>query len=790
MVRTYKRKTQRGSFGEDNLSAALKAIVEGMPLIRASRNFNVPARTLRRHRDKKVAQPGVLKLGRFRSALPFELEEELKIHVLDMQRRMYGLRMRDLQRLAYDIAEKVKINHPFNKTTKMAGKHWVNNFLNRHNLTLRQPQATSISRMVGFNRPQVELFFDLLKERYTCNNYTPSSVWNMDETGLTTVQRPGKVVARKGARQVSKATSAERGTLVTMICAFNAAGAFLPPMYIFPRKRMVDTLLNGAPPQSVGFANPSGWTDTNLFVHWLRHFASIISCSTENPQIILLDGHHSHKSLEAIEFCRDNGIEMISFPPHSTHKLQPLDRTYFKALKSAFNAEADGWMVTHPGQRITVYRIAELSGKAFLRKALPEKAVNGFKVCGVWPFDPNVFTDTDFEGAAATDEPMNGEAANSVDQPFAGTTMQSQENNPGEAASSDNQPFAGTPVQQENNPPEENYSASNDMTPMTVIQTSGDGRCLFRSLVTGLDPRFQTADRDEHGVLTDPVLSLRKQSQADGHRANVVDFMCCNYNDYTDLPTEAISADLPPHVHYCSVQDRISAIAEPLSLPGELEIAAASKVLHRQIIVINSHNAVVQRYGDDNADPLVVQFLSVGQDVGHYNYVLNWIGDDFARPQRPDTQSARNIDSQEQQSNTEEPCASTLGIRRTIDELSPFPKRRFKRPRSRKAESAAVLNSSPFKAKVANKQAKNKRKTVGKQKAKLQSQKGKKRTQEAECKSSDEEEECPCLICCESYSQARPREVWVQCQVCHNWAHEECTPGMPQFICPNCDSDS
>ena len=114
MVRTYKRKTQRGSFGEDNLSAALKAIVEGMPLIRASRNFNVPARTLRRHRDKKVAQPGVLKLGRFRSALPFELEEELKIHVLDMQRRMYGLRMRDLQRLAYDIAEKVKINHPFN----------------------------------------------------------------------------------------------------------------------------------------------------------------------------------------------------------------------------------------------------------------------------------------------------------------------------------------------------------------------------------------------------------------------------------------------------------------------------------------------------------------------------------------------------------------------------------------------------------------------------------------------------------------------------------------------------
>uniref|UniRef100_UPI00358F33D8 uncharacterized protein n=1 Tax=Myxine glutinosa TaxID=7769 RepID=UPI00358F33D8 len=205
MVRTYKRKTERGNYGQSNLSAALTAVSEGLPLIRASKDFGVPARrpTLRRHRDQQVAAPGVLNFGRYKNALPPEIDAQLKAHVTEMQRRLYGLRMRDMQRLAFDVAEKAQISHPFNRESRMAGKDWVQNFLSRHDLTLRQPQATSIARVVGFNKPRVQGFFDLFKECLTAEDYTPSRVWNMDETGLTTVQKPGKVMATKGARQAS-----------------------------------------------------------------------------------------------------------------------------------------------------------------------------------------------------------------------------------------------------------------------------------------------------------------------------------------------------------------------------------------------------------------------------------------------------------------------------------------------------------------------------------------------------------------------------------------------------------
>ena len=42
MVRTYKRKTNRGSYGSDNLKSALKAVQEGMSLKRASKEYDVP----------------------------------------------------------------------------------------------------------------------------------------------------------------------------------------------------------------------------------------------------------------------------------------------------------------------------------------------------------------------------------------------------------------------------------------------------------------------------------------------------------------------------------------------------------------------------------------------------------------------------------------------------------------------------------------------------------------------------------------------------------------------------
>ncbi|XP_064614387.1 uncharacterized protein LOC135478053 [Liolophura sinensis] len=451
MVRNYKRTTTRGQYGNESLGLTLRSVSTGTPLLMAAREFNIPARTLRRHRDGKVANPGVSQLGRHRIVLSTDVERELHHHVQYMEKVLYGLATTDVRRLAYNVAEKRKLNHPFSHEKRMAGKNWLYGFLSRHqDLSIRAPQGTNISRAVGFNKPKVQQFFGVYRQLLETQDFTPARVWNMDETGITNVHKPGKVLATKGIRQVGKMTSGERGKTVTVICAMNATGVYVPPMMIFPRKRMVDALMNGAPPQAVGYVSPSGWTDSDLFVKWLEHFASFTNATRDIQHIIILDGHHSHKTLAAVTFARQHEINLLTLPPHNIHKMQPLDRTYFKSLKTAYNAAADSWMVANPGKRISFFDIAGIFGKAFLRSASSEKAVHGFLTCGNWPYDENIFSDDDFAPSMVTDQDQPAS-----DVPSVSAVPSTDDSSDDQATNSVAAPCAASdaPLPEENAPP-------------------------------------------------------------------------------------------------------------------------------------------------------------------------------------------------------------------------------------------------------------------------------------------------------------------------------------------------
>ena len=73
----------------------------------------------------------------------------------------------------------------------------------------------------------------------------------MNECGITEVQKPLKILAVKGKRQVGTITSLERRQNITIICGMNAISSFVPPRFIFPRVRMTLELQDGAPPESM-----------------------------------------------------------------------------------------------------------------------------------------------------------------------------------------------------------------------------------------------------------------------------------------------------------------------------------------------------------------------------------------------------------------------------------------------------------------------------------------------------------------------------------------------------------
>jgi len=114
-------------------------------------------------------------------------------------------------------------------------------------------------------------FFNNLNDLYTRYAYTPETVYNCDETGITTIQKPTKIIAAKGTKQVGAVTSQERGQLVTACCTINALGNTIPPFLIFPRVIFKNYMLIGAPPGTAGTAHPFGWMTCETFVMYLKH---------------------------------------------------------------------------------------------------------------------------------------------------------------------------------------------------------------------------------------------------------------------------------------------------------------------------------------------------------------------------------------------------------------------------------------------------------------------------------------------------------------------------------------
>lgn len=408
---TKKERKPYYAWNKQSMKLAMECVrSKSAGLNEASRMYGVPKATLKRRLDgknKKAVEETQI-IGS-ESDLPALLETELFNYIVEMESSLYGVTIQDVQELAYELAERNNIKHRFNKTKKCAGKKWYYAFMRRHpQLSLRQPRATSMSRATGFNKNTVNDFFSKLETIMNQHDlYDAQRIFNMDETGLSTVQKkPRKILAPKGKRQVGAITSGERGATTTAVCCASAAGFFVPPLIIFKRKLARDELRDGAPPGTIFAFNPeSAYINKNIFFLWLQHFVETVKPTAEKKVLLILDGHASHtKNLEAIIYAKSHNVILLSLPAHTTHKLQPLDVSFFKPLSLYYIDETEKWLRQNPGRVVTTFQVSMLFGKAYSRAASVGTAANGFAKTGIYPLNKNVFADYEF---ITTEEELN-----------------------------------------------------------------------------------------------------------------------------------------------------------------------------------------------------------------------------------------------------------------------------------------------------------------------------------------------------------------------------------------------
>jgi hypothetical protein len=153
---------------------------------------------------------------------------------------------------------------------------------------------------------------------------------------------------------------------VTPIACINALENSIPPVLIFPRVNFKIHMLNDAPPGMQVTSYPSGWSNSEKFIEFQYNFIHHVKPTKDKNVLLLMNNHKSHVSIAAITKARENGIIMLIFPPHTSHKLQALERCVFGPLKKYYNAACSNWMLTNPGKPIPIYNVSHFIGVAYL----------------------------------------------------------------------------------------------------------------------------------------------------------------------------------------------------------------------------------------------------------------------------------------------------------------------------------------------------------------------------------------------------------------------------------------
>ena len=130
-----------------------------------------------------------------------KMEEDLANHIKSLSNMFYGLSTNKCRQITFEYAIQINITVSDNwKKKRKAGIDWFLSFKFKYGLSVRKPKATSLARATAFNQHTVAKFFDQLGDLYDRYKFEMYDIYNLDETGCTTAQQPGGVVAATGKK--------------------------------------------------------------------------------------------------------------------------------------------------------------------------------------------------------------------------------------------------------------------------------------------------------------------------------------------------------------------------------------------------------------------------------------------------------------------------------------------------------------------------------------------------------------------------------------------------------------
>lgn len=106
--------------------------------------------------------------------------------------------------------------------------------------------------------------------------------------------------------------------------------------------------------------------------------------------------------IPALNFANNNCVTVLTFPPHSTGKLQPLDVGVFGPFEEAYKRGGRQLVDSQPCKTFFIYDVAGCVNEAHIKTMIPSSICSAIKAIGIFPFNRDIFTDNDFAPSYVT----------------------------------------------------------------------------------------------------------------------------------------------------------------------------------------------------------------------------------------------------------------------------------------------------------------------------------------------------------------------------------------------------
>ncbi|CAD6208977.1 GSCOCG00010789001-RA-CDS, partial [Cotesia congregata] len=323
-------------YSSEDLNAPITIIREKkMSANKASQRFNIPKGTLIHKLHDNV--PSDCKMGPSTVLSPQE-ELCIKNWIIDKAKLGFPMHPEDVKDAVQKILTDVKRPNPF--LNNRPGRKWFSLFLQRHpDVVLKNTETLSKARASVTEENILDWFNGL--QNYAAEEGVedifkdPKRIINLDELGMSTCPKTGKLLGPKGEKNFYQVATGPEKQSISVLCTFSADGTWYDPMIIYPYQRIPRDIAASVPERFALGISDTGWITSATYYEYIANvlYPRLVKNEVKFPVLLLFDGHKSHINIQLHNFCVKHKLLLYCLYPNATHILQPCDVGIFRPLK-------------------------------------------------------------------------------------------------------------------------------------------------------------------------------------------------------------------------------------------------------------------------------------------------------------------------------------------------------------------------------------------------------------------------------------------------------------------------